>query len=139
MKVTLKRLNDAYLFQGKNNSGNTVLFDNTGLPDAKGVSPMESLMMAAAACSGIDIVSILNKQRQVISDFYAEIEGERYPVSEAKPFKKITIIYYLKGDINLEKAKKAAELSFEKYCSVTKTFSNTEIIYEVWVNGVKAG
>lgn len=137
MKVRLERLNDEYLFQGTNGQGNSILLDNVRYPEAKGVSPMETLLMAAAACSGIDIVSILKKQRQSITAFYADIEGERYTVAEAQPFKKIIISFHLEGDIQKDKAKKATELSFEKYCSVTKTFTSTEILFEVWVNGEK--
>lgn len=136
MKITLKRLNDGYLFEGTNTAGNKILLDNTSEPDAQGVSPMESVLMAVAACSGIDIVSILKKQRQEISSFSAEVEGERIPVDEAKPFRKITVKFLLEGNIDPVKAKKAAQLSFEKYCSVSKTLEPTaEVAYEVLVNG----
>lgn len=136
MKVTLQRLNDDYLFEGSNASGAKILLDNTSEPNAKGVSPMESVLMAVAACSGIDIVSILKKQRQVITSFSAEIEGERIAVDEAKPFKTIIIKFHLEGEIDLSKAQRAAKLSFEKYCSVSKTFEpNVDVQYSVSVNG----
>lgn len=110
--------------------------DNTTQPGAKGVSPMESVLMAVAGCSGIDVVSILKKQRQEITDFKAEVEGERIPVDDAKPFKSIKVKFLLEGNIDPKKAQKAAQLSFEKYCSVSKTLEpNVEIGYEVFVNG----
>jgi len=57
-------------------------------------------------------------------------------VDEAKPFKSIKVSFFLQGNIDPKKAKKAAELSFEKYCSVSKTLEpNVEITYEVSVNG----
>lgn len=136
MKIKLNRLNEDYLFECTNDQGNSILLDNTTLPGAKGVSPMQSLLMAVAGCSGIDVVSILKKQRQQIDSFYAEVEGERVQVDEAKPFKAIKVSFFLQGNIDPKKAKKAAELSFEKYCSVSKTLEpNVEITYEVSVNG----
>ncbi len=136
MKITLNRINDDFLFECTNAQGNSILLDNTTQPGAKGVSPMESVLMAVAGCSGIDVVSILKKQRQEITDFKAEVEGERIPVDDAKPFKSITVKFLLEGTIDPKKAQKAAQLSFEKYCSVSKTLESTvEIGYEVWVNG----
>ena len=99
---------------------------------------MESVLMAVAGCSGIDVVSILKKQRQEITNFSAEVEGERVQIDEAKPFKKIIVKFFLEGNIDSNKAKKAAQLSFEKYCSVSKTLEpNVEVSYEVSVNGQK--
>lgn len=139
MKITLNRINDDYLFECTNAAGNKIIIDNTSQPDAKGVSPMETVLMAVAGCSGIDIVSILKKQRQVIEGFSAEVEGERIQVDEAKPFRSILVKFFLQGLIDPRKALKAAELSFEKYCSVSKTLEpNVTVSYEVFVNNEKA-
>ena len=139
MKITLNRINDDYLFECTNAAGNKIILDNTSQPDAKGVSPMETVLMAVAGCSGIDIVSILKKQRQVIEGFSAEVEGERIQVDEAKPFRSIHVKFFLQGVIDPKKALKAAELSFKKYCSVSKTFEpNVTVSYEVFVNNDKA-
>lgn len=136
MKITLNRINSDYLFEFTNQAGNKILLDNTSQPDAKGVSPMESILMAVAGCSGIDIVSILKKQRQEITGFSAEVEGERVQVDDAKPFKSILVKFFLEGNIDPKKALKSAELSFDKYCSVSKTLEpNVAIAYEVYVNG----
>ena len=139
MNISLKRINNQYLFEGVNKNGHKILLDNTGAENPQGVSPMEAVLMAVAGCSGIDIVSILTKQRQEITHFSAEVEGERFQVEEAKPFKTIKVKFILEGKIDLSKAKKSAELSFEKYCSVSKTLEPTaQVEYEVWVNGEKA-
>lgn len=136
MKITLNRLNDEFLFECKNSAGNTILLDNTRQENAKGVSPMESVLMAVAGCSGIDIVMILKKQRQIITSFKAEVEGERVEVEEAKPFKSIRVVFFLEGEIDTKKALKAVQLSFEKYCSVSKTLEpNVTVTYGLWVNG----
>ena len=95
MKITLNRINDDFLFECTNSQGNSILLDNTSQPGAKGVSPMESVLMAVAGCSGIDVVSILKKQRQEIKSFQAEVEGERVQVDDAKPFKSIMVKFLL--------------------------------------------
>lgn len=138
MKITLNRINDDFLFECTNSAGNSILLDNTSQPGAKGVSPMESVLMAVAGCSGIDMVTILKKQRQNVTKFSAEVEGERIPVDDAKPFKSILVKFFVDGDVDPAKAQKAAQLSFEKYCSVSKTLEpNVTVNYEVTVNGEK--
>ena len=139
MKIILNRINDDYLFECTNSVGNSILLDNLSASEnSKGVSPMESLLMAVAGCSGIDMVSILKKQRQEITDFKAEVEGERVEVDEAKPFKTIMVKFFVEGNIDPKKAERAAALSFEKYCSVSKTLEpNVTVNYEVYVNGEK--
>ena len=141
MKITLNRINDDYLFECTNSLGNKILLDNTSQSEGtKGVSPMETILMAVAGCSGIDMVSILKKQRQEITGFKVEVEGERIEVDEAKPFKTIMVKFFVDGNIDPKKAERAAALSFEKYCSVSKTMEpNVTVNYEVFVNGEKVG
>jgi len=131
MKITLKRINENYHFELQNERGHKVYLDSRAEFGGNNLapSPMELLLMGVAGCSAIDIISILKKQRQNITDYYAEVEGERVQVDEAKPFKAITVTVYLEGDVDEEKASKAAQLSFEKYCSVSKTIEPTATIY----------
>ena len=140
MKVTLNRLNDNFHFELKNERGHIVNVDSRpefGGNDM-GPSPMELVLMGVAGCSAIDMISILKKQRQEITSFKAEVDGERVQVGEAKPFKDITVVFFLEGEINPEKASRAAQLSFEKYCSVSKTLEPTATIhYKVVLNGVE--
>ena len=123
MKITLNRVNDNYHFQLKNERGHIVDIDNRSEfgGDDLGASPMELILMAVGGCSSIDVISILKKQRQEITSFKVEVEGERVQIEEAKPFKEITVVFLLEGKIDSEKAIRAVELSFDKYCSVSKT------------------
>ncbi len=141
MKITLNRINDDYLFECTNSLGNKILLNSVSQSENKeGVSPMETILMAVAGCSGIDMVSILKKQRQEITKFSAEVTGERIEVDEAKPFKTILVRFFVDGKIDPKKAERAAALSFEKYCSVSKTMEpNVTVNYEVFVNGEKVG
>ena len=139
MKVTLNRVNDNFHFELKNERGHIVNVDSRpefGGNDM-GPSPMELVLMGVAGCSAIDMISILKKQRQEITSFKAEVEGERVQIGEAKPFKDIHVVFYLEGEINPEKAARAAQLSFEKYCSVSKTLEPTATVhYNVVLNGI---
>lgn len=134
MKITLKRIDEDYHFELQNERGHKVYLDNRAEFGGQDLapSPMELLLMGVAGCSAIDIISILKKQRQVVTNYFAEVEGVRVPIEEAKPFRDIKVTIFLEGEISEEKAQKAAQLSFEKYCSVSKTFApSVEINYQV--------
>jgi putative redox protein len=142
MKITLNRINDNYHFQLKNERGHIVELDSRAEFGGNDLapSPMELLLMGVAGCSAIDIISILKKQRQEITSYKTEVEGVREQIQDAKPFKEITVTVFLEGNINEEKAVKAAQLSFEKYCSVSKTLEPTaKINYKVVLNNQPIG
>ncbi|WP_024770642.1 OsmC family protein [Aquimarina macrocephali] len=137
MKIQLKRIDSDYHFELKNERGHVTYIDSTAKVGGHDLapSPMEYVLMGVAGCSAIDVISILKKQRQEITGYRAEVDGAREEIDGAKPFKKITVTVYLEGDIVPEKAQRAAELSFEKYCSVSKTLEPTATIeYKVVVN-----
>jgi len=135
MKITLERKNQDYLLEAKGVSGNTLMIDHSGMENVQGVSPMELLLMGVGSCSAIDIIHILKKQRQEITSYKVEVTGERYELDDSKPFKAMHVTVFLEGDIDPIKAQKAADLSFEKYCSVSKSFDNCiAISFNVEVN-----
>jgi len=136
MKVTLTRKNEAFFFEGFGKTGDAIPIDNVSEEGAKGASPMELVLMAVGACNAIDIVYVLQKQRQTITSYSVEIEGQRKQVAGAKPFKSIHVIINLEGEILPEKALRAASLSFEKYCSVSFTLAGSvPVTYGVQLNG----
>lgn len=136
MKVTLNRLNDNYLFEAKGASGVPVFIDSKTDEPSKGASPMELLLMGVGGCSAIDVVSILKKQRQEITSYKMEVEGQREEVRDAKPFKTIHVTLFLEGNIDEAKAVRAAKLSFDKYCSVSITLeASVKITYSIELNG----
>ena len=103
MKVTLNRINDNFHFEGKGPTGVPVSIDDKTNGQTNGASPMELLLMALGGCSGIDMVSILKKQRQEISSYQTEIEGRRVEVKEARPFDAIHVKIILEGTIDDKK------------------------------------
>lgn len=123
VKVELERVNGAFGFEAKDSNGHSVRIDTspeTGGEDF-GVRPMQLLLMGLGGCSGIDILSILKKQRQNVTNFRMRIEGDREPGKDLSLWKDITIVFEFEGDVELEKAEKACALSMEKYCSVSET------------------
>ena len=138
MKVSINRINDNYLFEAKGASGVPVLMDNSGEEEVKGTSPMELLLMGVGGCNAIDVVSILKKQRQNITSYKIDVEGQAKEVHEAKPFESIHVTLYLDGEIDEAKAIRAAELSFEKYCSVSITMAGcVNVTHSIVLNGKK--
>lgn len=138
MKVFLERKNDKFLFEAKGESGVSIFIDSKTDEPSKGASPMELILMGVGGCNAIDIVNILQKQKQQISSYKIEVEGKRKNVREAKPFKTIAVTIFLEGKIDPNKAIRAAELSFEKYCSVSITMEDAvEIKYNIVLNGEK--
>jgi putative redox protein len=96
-----------------------------------GASPMELVLMELRVAPLIWFH--FEKQRQEITSFKAEVEGEQ--VVEAKPFKNIHVVFYLEGDIKEDKAAKPHNFLW-KYCSVSKTLEPTATIhYRVVLNG----
>ncbi len=116
MKASVKWVDDM-TFIGRSESGHNVVFDagdeNTGAP-----SPMEMVLMSAGCCSSVDVVSILKKARQNISDCEVMVTGERAQ-TVPKVFTKIHLHFEVTGVEVAEKhVERAVNLSADKYCSV---------------------
>ncbi len=138
MKINLERTNDNYLFKATNDNGHSILMDNKSKEEGvvEGVSPMETLLMGLAGCSSIDIISILNKQKLNPKVLKMEVEGFRKAGEVPSLFHTITIVIYIEGDLPPEKVKRAAALSYDKYCSVSKTLETTaSISHKIILNG----
>lgn len=139
MKVKLKRVNKASHYEASAPSTTVkVKIDGSSAIGGKelGVRPMELVLMALGSCSVFDLVSILEKQRQVIEDIDVEVSGNRRD-SIPNIFTDIHIKFLLTGkDIDLVKAEKAAELAVKKYCSVHDMLAagGITITYEIVIN-----
>jgi putative redox protein len=138
MRIELNRLDNDFYFEAKNEEGNTMHFDAPPSIGGhnKAVRPMQTLLMAMGGCSAIDIIQILKKQKQEIKDFKIVIDGERQKDVEPALWEKAHIIFELTGKIDKDKAERAAKLSMEKYCSVSRTLeiAGAKITYTVKIN-----
>ena len=127
MKITLKRLDEDFHMEAINEDGCTIETD--GAPKIgghnKGMRPMQLLLAAAGSCSSIDIIMILKKQKQLLKDIEVEVTAEREQNKAPALFTDIHIHFKLSGEITEQKAKRAVDLSIEKYCSVVKILEKT--------------
>ena len=136
--VELSRVHGDYGFEATDAYGHTVRMDTS--PDHGGenfgVRPMQMLLMGLAGCSAIDVISILKKQRQEVKDYKMVVKGEREAGKEPSLWKDIDLEFHIYGDVDEDKAKRAVELSINKYCSVSTTLtqSGTDIKWKVFVH-----
>ena len=137
MQVELVRVDDAFHFEAVGASGVAQHIDgavNIGGHNA-GARPMEMLLMGLASCSAIDVILILQKQKQVIEDFRMTVDGLREKGAVPAPFQKIHVAYKLRGQLDEGRVKRAIDLSMDKYCSATAQFRpTTEITYSFELN-----
>jgi len=123
-------------FESDDPGGKTVTMDTNveGSDERFGVSPKSMMLSALAGCSGLDVVSVLEKMKVTDYDFKMDVEGE-LTQDHPKYFHKVKIDYHFSGnDLNEKKIKKAVDLSVEKYCGVMEMFRHfaevtTEIHY----------
>ena len=127
-------------FESDDPGGKTVIMDTEveGTDERFGISPKAAMLSALASCSGLDVVSVLEKMKVSDYEFKMDVEGERIPNVAPSLFYKIKVNVWLEGDIPPEKAKRAVCLSFDKYCSVAKTLEySTPIKYSIFLNGAE--
>lgn len=138
--VELKRVKGDFGFEAKDANGHVVRMDSS--PESGGwdygVRPMQMLLMGLGGCSGIDVISILKKQRQEIKDYRMVINGDREHGVEPSLWKNVTIEFHIYGNVDEDKAKRAVDLSINKYCSVAATLqkSGTDIQTKVFIHKV---
>jgi len=130
MKITLEKLDGKLHMEANNEEGGKIRIDGTrsigGIEG--GISPMQLLLAAAGGCSTIDIINILEKQRQNLKNIHVDVDGDRQKVSTYSEFKTIHMHYILEGDLDPDKVEKAIELSIGKYCSVSKALEKSSRI-----------
>ncbi|SFI24671.1 OsmC family protein [Halpernia frigidisoli] len=137
MKIKIDRKNKAYHFQGQNEDGVTINMDaNPEIGgEKKGVRPMEMLLYGLAGCSAIDMISILEKSKQDLQEISVEVDAERQKDKTPALFTDIKVTFYLSGNLDETKVKRALDLTFEKYCSVALTLNKTaKITYDYVIN-----
>ena len=120
-------------FQATSDSGHTVLIDSAEAVGGqnRGPRPMEMVLMGMGGCSAIDVMSILQKKRQEVTDCVIDLDARRAE-TVPKVFTHIHARYVVTGRNVSEKAvERAVSLSMEKYCSATRMLaSSVEITYD---------
>jgi putative redox protein len=126
MKARVKWVQDV-MFVGESGSGHAVVID--GAPDAGGrnlgLRPMELLLLGLGSCSAFDVVMILRRAREPITDCVVELDGQRAD-TDPKVYTSVELVYKITGkNLDPKKVERAVNLSAEKYCSASKMFSAT--------------
>ena len=121
MKITLQRLDDAFHMESANEEGLTVESDGSPAIGGhnKAMRPMQMVLAALGSCSSIDVIHLLNKQRQPLRDIKIDITAQRVDAVPAV-FSDIQVHYRLFGELDEKKVERACRLSMEKLCSVSK-------------------
>ena len=128
MKARIKWVENVS-FLGESGSGHTVVMDGPEDHGGRniGIRPMETLLIGMGGCASFDVISILKKSRQNITDCVADIEAER---SDEVPavFTKIHLHFKVSGNkLKETQVKRAVELSAEKYCSASIMLSKAGV------------
>ncbi len=129
MKARIKWAGEAS-FIGETESSHAIVMD--GPPDMGGRNigprPMELLLLGTGGCTSFDVVHILKKSRQQVTDCVAEIEAERAN-TDPKIFTKIHIHFIVSGkNLKPEQVDRAVKLSAEKYCSASIMLGKSALI-----------
>lgn len=116
MKIALSWRGDER-FSAVDESGAVLALDGDR---REGYSPMQALLASLGGCMAIDVALILKKMRAQVDELRVELEGER---TEEPPrhFRAIRMVFFVRGDVELERVEHAVKLSRERYCSVFHT------------------
>lgn len=129
MKATLQLDRNMRLI-GRNTKGQETYFDTVAQVggDESAPSPMEIVLQSVAACSSLDVISILRKKKKEVAAYNVELEATRAE-DHPKVFTNIKVKYILTSpDAELTDLERAIELSEEKYCSVSAMLNRSGCI-----------
>ncbi|WP_418636779.1 OsmC family protein [Winogradskyella sp.] len=111
-------------FESDNPSGKTVIMDTNieGTDHRNGLSPKAMMLSSLAGCSGLDVISTLDKMKVEIDDFKMDVSGELTD-EHPKYYHTVVVDYHFYGaDLNQKKCERAVNLSVDKYCGVMEMF-----------------
>ncbi len=137
-KIKLKYYKKDLIFQAENEAGYPVLLGQSAEDSKiKAIRPMDLLLMGLTSCSSVDVVKILQKQKQTYDDYRVEVDAQRREGQVPSLFETIKLTFYFEGeDLSPRKIERAVGLSVDKYCSVARIIEETATInYELVLNG----
>jgi putative redox protein len=138
LKVRVKWIENAS-FVAETESSHAIVMD--GAPEGGGRNlaprPMETVLAGAGGCTAYDVVTILKKARQPISDCVVEVDADRAP-QDPKVFTRIHFHFVVTGEgVDPQKVERAIELSAEKYCSASIMLGKTaEVTHDFEIRGL---
>ncbi len=129
MKVRVKWI-EGVAFKAESESGHTLVMDGALDVGGKnlGPRPMETVLMGTGGCSAIDVILILKKGRQQVTDCVVDVMAER-ALTDPKIFTSIHFHYIVTGvELSREKVERAIKLSADIYCSATAMLAKTATV-----------
>lgn len=133
--------NENMSFTGVSGKNSVAMDTKSPIGNDTGASPKELVAMAIGGCSGLDIISLLKKYRQLPTSFYVDADVEqteagKYPTV----FKAVLLDFQIEGEVEADKALEAVTLSMTKYCGVSAMIAKgCPITYKVTLNGKQIG
>ena len=104
----------------------TVPFDSG--PEAQAVNPARMLLLSLGACTGMDVISILRKQRQQVTGYAIDLRGDRQG-EHPRIYRTIEVVHRVRGhDLKVAGVEEAVRLSATKYCTVSGQIGTTATI-----------
>ncbi|MDR9419651.1 OsmC family protein [Gracilimonas sp.] len=135
MKIDVNWLGNDFHFEAKNDTNGKIRIDGNneigGLEG--GLAPMQLLLAGVGGCSAIDVLHILEKQKQKVESLKVEVDGDRQEVEGAShtEYRSINLHFILSGELDSKKVERALELSITKYCSASKALEKgSDITYD---------
>ena len=129
MKARIKWIENV-AFVGETESGHALVMDGSAEAGGRNIGPrpMETVLIGTGACSAFDVIHILKKSREPVSDCVVELSAERANV-DPKVFTAIHFHYIVTGKtLDPAKVSRAISLSADKYCSASAMFAKTAAI-----------
>lgn len=136
MQASLEWTGKGLVFEATPPSGIKITFDTDPEFGGTGAGPMplETMACSIAACTALDVLSILQKKRQRVTSYRVEVEWDRDPPGTwPRPIKAIRFRHVVEGE-NIDEAAlaRAVELSDQKYCSAAATLRFGPTIHNEW-------
>ena len=132
---------DGRTFVAESGSGHGVVIDGPAEHGGRnlGPSPMELVLLGTGGCTAFDVLDILRKSRQPVSDCWVELEAER-AAEPPRVFTRIVMRFVVTGHgLNRTVIERAVQLSAEKYCSASIMIGKTaEIVREIEIRDAAA-
>jgi putative redox protein len=129
-RATITAAGPGLRFVGGTASGHSVLFDDEEGDSA--ARPLEVLLAALGACSGMDVLSILRKKKQPIGYYHVRVEGDQRE-EHPRVYTEIRVVHEIEGPgVDVVALKRAIELSAARYCSISAMLSSGIVRISHW-------
>ena len=129
-RATITAAGPGLRFVGGTASGHSVMFDDEVGDSA--ARPMEVLLAALGACSGMDVLSILHKKKQPVGYYHVRVEGDQR-AEHPRVYTEIRVVHEVEGpNVDIVALKRAIELSAARYCSISAMLASGVVRISHW-------